>query len=167
MGLADLFRPKWKHSDVEVRASAVRELGSTETEVLRGIATTDVDAGVRRIAIKKLQDPMVLVEVARNEPDESLRQIASERANSLLVARATSDGDEQTAGEAMEQLSAEDRRFLEAWYLDETEPEKLAKRFGIAVGTVYSRRFKIQAKLTRAVKRLARPNRITQRIMRY
>jgi RNA polymerase sigma-70 factor (ECF subfamily) len=71
------------------------------------------------------------------------------------------------ASEAMEQLSEEDRRFLEAWYLDETEPEKLAKRFGIAVGTVYSRRFKIQAKLTRAVKRLARPNRITQRIMRY
>jgi RNA polymerase sigma-70 factor (ECF subfamily) len=71
------------------------------------------------------------------------------------------------ACQAVSQLNHEDRQFMQAWYVDGIEPEELAVMFGIAIGTVYSRRFKIQAKLTRAVKRLNRPDRITQRIMRY
>jgi len=70
------------------------------------------------------------------------------------------------AVQAMDQLNEEDRRFMQAWYLEGIEPEQLAVIFGIAIGTVYSRRFKIQAKLTHAIKRINRPDRITASFMR-
>lgn len=45
-------------------------------------------------------------------------------------------------------LKKEEQKFLQAWYIDRLEPDELADRFGIAVGTVYSRRFKLQQKIT-------------------
>jgi RNA polymerase sigma-70 factor (ECF subfamily) len=63
------------------------------------------------------------------------------------------------AVQAMEQLSQEERRFMKAWYVEDREPEELASDFNIAIGTVYSRRFKIQAKLAKAIRRLSRPRR--------
>jgi Domain of Unknown Function (DUF349) len=98
MGLADLFRAKWKHSDAEVRAAAVRELGADEAHVIITIAKSDADAGVRRIAIKKLDDPGVLGEIAVSDPDESLRQIAEEKASSILLS--TACGSDQAAASA-------------------------------------------------------------------
>jgi RNA polymerase sigma-70 factor (ECF subfamily) len=53
---------------------------------------------------------------------------------------------------AFEQLSPEERRFMEAWYVDDETPAHIAEDFGIAVGTVYTRRFKIQAKLIRSIR---------------
>ena len=63
----------------------------------------------------------------------------------------------ELAVKAMEQLSVEERRFMKAWYIEDREPEELASDFNIAIGTVYSRRFKIQAKLAKAVRRMSRP----------
>lgn len=60
------------------------------------------------------------------------------------------------ARQAMSQLDSDDRRFLEDWYSEENHPEVLARRYNITVGTVYSRRFKIQEKLVRSVRRLVR-----------
>jgi RNA polymerase sigma-70 factor (ECF subfamily) len=62
--------------------------------------------------------------------------------------------DQFLADQAIAELSSEDRQFMKAWYVEDLQPEELAHQFGIAVGTVYSRRFKIQAKLARAIKRL-------------
>ena len=62
----------------------------------------------------------------------------------------------ELATSAFEQLRADDKRFLEAWYVDDRIPEELADEFGIAVGTVYSRRFKIQEKMARFVSRMTR-----------
>jgi RNA polymerase sigma-70 factor (ECF subfamily) len=56
-------------------------------------------------------------------------------------------------------LRPQDRAFLEEWYCGERSPEELAADYGISVGTVYTRRFKIQAKLARAVSRVARGQR--------
>jgi RNA polymerase sigma-70 factor (ECF subfamily) len=70
------------------------------------------------------------------------------------------------AVQAMEQLSHEERRFMKAWYIEDREPEELASDFNIAIGTVYSRRFKIQAKLAKAIRRLSRPRRhVTRRTL--
>jgi len=111
MGFVDLFRrPKWKHSNAEVRATAVRELSPDQTDVLQGIAQDDKDAGVRRVAIKKLEDPTILTLIAERDPDESLRQIASEKASTLLIGAATSEQDEQTCREALDQIT--DQRAL-------------------------------------------------------
>ena len=62
---------------------------------------------------------------------------------------------------ALEELGSAARSFLEAWYTDGREPEPLAETFGISVGTVYSRRFKIQAKLSRSIRRLCKPTQRT------
>jgi len=110
MGFVDLFRAKWKHSDAEVRAAAVRDLSPDQIDVLQGIAQNDRDAGVRRIAIKKLEDPLILNHIAQQDPDESLRQLAAEKASALLVATATSDADTQASLDA--QARIDDQRAL-------------------------------------------------------
>ncbi|MGH7893829.1 MAG: DUF349 domain-containing protein [Candidatus Binatia bacterium] len=90
MDLIDRLRPRWRHPDPEVRASAVREMGEADHERLGTIATTDPDARVRRIAIKKLADPDILERLAVSEGDPGLRELATERARELLVAIAGS-----------------------------------------------------------------------------
>ena len=63
----------------------------------------------------------------------------------------------ELAGRAMRRLNHEDRRFMRAWYLDGHDGQELARQLGVAVATVYSRRFKIVAKLARSVEELERP----------
>jgi len=65
----------------------------------------------------------------------------------------------ELALQALAELSQEERRFMNAWYVEDRQPEELADEFNIAIGTVYSRRFKIQAKLAKAIGRLNNPRR--------
>ena len=62
MGIADFFRRKWKHSNPDVRAEAVRDLD--DIAILAQIVRQDEDVRVRRIALKKIVDEAVLSEVA-------------------------------------------------------------------------------------------------------
>lgn len=64
---------------------------------------------------------------------------------------------EALAQRAFDRLREDERRFLEAWYLDERDPEQLAAELGVALGTVYTRRFKLQEKLAKNIGRLSRP----------
>ncbi|HEX8952858.1 MAG TPA: DUF349 domain-containing protein, partial [Polyangia bacterium] len=93
MGFSDLFKPKWKHSNPEVRAEAVRALGDDEAALLATIALKDADARVRRIAVKRIADADVLSDVAAHDPDEGLRKAAIEKAEELLSSAAVA-GDE-------------------------------------------------------------------------
>jgi RNA polymerase sigma-70 factor (ECF subfamily) len=61
----------------------------------------------------------------------------------------------QLATRALNDLRREDRRFLEAWYLQGREPADLAAELGVTLTTVYTRRFKIQQKMARQVATLA------------
>ncbi|MGZ3442115.1 MAG: DUF349 domain-containing protein, partial [Polyangia bacterium] len=88
MGFTDLFKPKWKHSNPEVRADAVRALGEDQAALLATIARNDTDARVRRIAVKRIVDADVLTDVAAHDPDESLRKAAVEKAEEVLVSAA-------------------------------------------------------------------------------
>lgn len=94
MGFSDLFKPKWKHSNPEVRAEAVRALGDDEAALLAAIAKSDADARVRRIAVKRIVDADVLSEVAAHDPDESLRKAAIEKAEELLSSAAVAGDDD-------------------------------------------------------------------------
>ena len=102
MGLTDLFRPRHRHSNAAVRAEAVRQLGPDEAELVASIAREDRDASVRRIAIDKIEEPDVLVDIAQGETDRVLRDRANARAASLWVARATqsdlAEAEEAVAG---------------------------------------------------------------------
>jgi hypothetical protein len=75
MGLLEKLRPqpRWKHADPSVRAAAVYELGPEEGEALRSLAREDADARVRRAAVSRVDDPTVLGEIGRSDPDEDVR----------------------------------------------------------------------------------------------
>src|SRR6184192_2603434 len=83
MDILDRLRPRWRRSDPEVRAAAVREMGSRDQARLETIARSDPNARVRRIAIKKLEDPERLDGLAQGETDEDLRAFATERAREI------------------------------------------------------------------------------------
>src|SRR3989442_149095 len=91
MDILDRLRPRWRRSDPEVRAAAVREMGIRDQARLETIARSDPDARVRRIAIKKLEDPERLDGLAQGETDEDLRAFATERAREIRAAVASSD----------------------------------------------------------------------------
>jgi hypothetical protein len=75
MGILEKLRPqpRWKHADPGVRAAAVYELGPDEGEALRQLAREDTEARVRRAAVTRLSDILVLGDIARTDPDEDVR----------------------------------------------------------------------------------------------
>jgi Domain of Unknown Function (DUF349) len=100
MGIADFFRPKYRHSDVRVRTEAVRALTADDAVILLQIAKTDRDIGVRRIAMSKIDTPSVLADLAAEESERSLRDFAGERAAELWTQAACSD-DTDRANDAL------------------------------------------------------------------
>ncbi len=75
MGILEKLRPlpRWKHADPAVRAASVYDLGPDEAEALLALAREDAEARVRRAAVTRLDDPAVLGEIARTDPDEDVR----------------------------------------------------------------------------------------------
>ena len=55
---------------------------------------------------------------------------------------------------AIQDLPESDRQFLELYYDHEYEPEEIARRLGISVNTVYSRKNKVREKLRRLIEAL-------------
>jgi len=70
MGFSDLFKPKWKHSNPDVRADAVRSLGDDEAALLANIARSDADARVRRIATSSRRGANVALIAVSPEPTQ-------------------------------------------------------------------------------------------------
>ena len=75
MGILEKLRPqpRWKHTDPAVRAAAVYELGPDETEPLHALAREDAEPRVRRAAVTRVDDPSVLADIAKTDPDEDVR----------------------------------------------------------------------------------------------
>jgi hypothetical protein len=78
MALKDLFRPKWKHSDPEVRLDAV--ISMTDQGLLAEIAKTDEWYKVREAAVGQISDGQVLTTLARSN-DKSVRWAVCENPN--------------------------------------------------------------------------------------
>jgi hypothetical protein len=107
MGFFDLFRPKWKHSNADVRAEAVKQMTADDVAVLSQIVRADKDARVRRLALKKIADPTLLGEIAETDPDEALRADAAEKAGELLLSTAIGEGDQAASLEALGRIKNE------------------------------------------------------------
>lgn len=107
MSFLDFFRPRWRHSDIEVRSEAVRQLGADDLPLLAKIVRQDVDARVRKIALKKIDDPALLGELAANDPDETLRKAAAEKASELLIATAVKGADPAQSLAALDQIKGD------------------------------------------------------------
>ena len=101
MSLLDRLRPKWQNTDPDVRAEAVRHLGKDEVELLTAVAQGDTDPRVRRIAVKKLESPRLLLEIAESDEDESLAAFARRRASHLLIEIACDERDLEESKRAL------------------------------------------------------------------
>jgi hypothetical protein len=101
MSVLNRLRPKWQNTDPEVRAEAVRHLGKDEVELLTAVAQGDTDRRVRRIAVKKLASPRLLLGIAENDEDESLAAFARRRASGLLIEIACDERDLEESKRAL------------------------------------------------------------------
>jgi RNA polymerase sigma-70 factor (ECF subfamily) len=61
------------------------------------------------------------------------------------------------AARALRQLSSKDRSFFMACFHEERSPAELAEELGVSLNTIYSRKFKLRAKLIRIVEELCTP----------
>jgi RNA polymerase sigma factor (sigma-70 family) len=86
--------------------------------------------------------------------DETLEDVVSLQADS---ARDDVEWREQAAlaQAALNRLSGQDREFVLWCFHDEQSPEEMARALGVSTNTVYSRKFKVRAKLQRLVADLA------------
>ncbi len=107
MALADLFRPKWKHSDVSVRTNAVKAMDPSDVATLMQIARDDPDEAVRTLAIRKIEDPELLAELAEGDLEDPLRELAQERMSSHWVTMTLEEPDLDAALEALDKVTDE------------------------------------------------------------
>ena len=86
--LANLFKPKWSHPDPEVRARAADKLDPSQPRqhlTLKGLALQDTSPDVRRVAITRLTDPEILMQILDQEQDSALREVSGERFCELFL----------------------------------------------------------------------------------
>ncbi len=100
MALADLFRPKYKHSKSEVRAAAVAAMDKDDIELLIEVARQDRDSAIRKTAIDKIADPDTLADLASSQDDAKLREYTQSLAVDIWVAKAIHGEDEEIASES-------------------------------------------------------------------
>jgi len=101
MGITDLFRPSWKHSDAAVRAKAVRAMDGDDEPLLLQIAESDDDRAIRELATSKINDADALDALAGRCGGDPLAGQARERASSLRIALAVQGEDEVAAANAL------------------------------------------------------------------
>ena len=112
MGLGDLFKPKYKHSDWKIRLEAVKKIDNQK--ILLDIAKNDPESEVRKEAINKIEiqnidDDSVLVDIAKNDSNGFVRRRAVEKIadESVLVDIAKNDSDEFVRRNAVEKIADE------------------------------------------------------------
>lgn len=84
MVFSSLFKPKWQHRDPQIRRQAVQDLPESEREVLLQIARNDADSTVRQAATRRVSDLEVLHTIAIQDADNAARELAQQRYLRLL-----------------------------------------------------------------------------------
>jgi RNA polymerase sigma-70 factor (ECF subfamily) len=114
------------------------------------IATNSAHDALRRRAPTEVWTATALDDTAPVPPLQSEAQLASETLEAEDEARALRA--------AIAELSPSDRLFMDYYYVQELEPEVIARLMAISVNTVYSRKNKIREKLRMIVSK-AQPGR--------
>lgn len=65
MGFFDILKPKWKHSNIDVRRGAITKL--EDQSILSEIAKTDPDEEIRNEAIKRIDNPSIIAEILHKD----------------------------------------------------------------------------------------------------
>ena len=86
--LKSFLKPEWQHKKADVRKQALRSLDAQKSQdlpVIEQLALGDLDASVRRLAVKRLLDLDKLLQIASNDADNSVCQAATARFNNLFA----------------------------------------------------------------------------------
>ena len=120
MILSRFLKPKWQHTDPDTRKQAVRELDNTNP-TLHELARQDPDPTVRRAALERLGDLDLLSRIACDDGDAGVRTAAQERYRALLAGQAA---DGPALADRLERLQREPDAALTAYLLHHAaEPE--------------------------------------------
>jgi len=105
MALMDIFRPKWKNSDQEVRKAAIEQL--TDQAILAEIAKTDKECAVCQVAVKRLTDQALLAEIVKTNKKSEVREAAVEKISdqALLAEIARTDRDMYVCVKALQRMT--------------------------------------------------------------
>ena len=76
MGLRDIFKPSWKHKNPEVRRAAIAKL--KDELIIHRMVLDDEDHSVRKAALERITDPWRLSGIIRETKDSDLRDLAWE-----------------------------------------------------------------------------------------
>ena len=79
----EIFKPKWKHKDKNIRMKAVEEL--VDTADLLSVAKYDTDTTIRRIAINKLKDKSEIEKLISSEENYENRMVLAEKIENQSV----------------------------------------------------------------------------------
>jgi hypothetical protein len=127
MGFLDLLKPKWEHSDIEVRKAAVEALSDQSIlEILSEIALNDTDCNVRAYAVLRLTDSNILTKITETDKDWQARKFAYSKLGKeqeALRETVIHSGDKEECKSAIKKIT--DQSVL-------TEIVKLAKSAEIA-----------------------------------
>jgi exonuclease SbcC len=99
MILSRFLKPKWQHADPATRQQAVQGLENTDP-TLSELARQDPDPSVRRAALERLGDLDLLQRLAREDADASVQAAATARYRALLAGQTTGP----TLAERLERL---------------------------------------------------------------
>jgi RNA polymerase sigma-70 factor, ECF subfamily len=133
----------------EIHATLVLELLANDKRKLRSfepgrgarlgtwlgmLATHAAYDFLRRLRREPRADDLEALEsLCAETPDPSDQTLLHERA--------------RLVGDIVAQLSQRDREFVRLYYSEDLEPEEIARRMGISVKTVYTRKHKLQGRL--------------------
>jgi hypothetical protein len=106
-----LVPPKWRHRNPAIRAEAVNLL-KTDDPNLAQVILIYSDAGIRRIAARRLENVDQLFTVVDNDQDESVRSAAKRRIWQLLAGEEGSVPEEETAKILNQQKDPELAEYL-------------------------------------------------------
>jgi Domain of Unknown Function (DUF349) len=105
MRLKDYFGPKWRHSDPEIRLTAVEALNDSDLATLREVVESDADPKVRLAALGKIIDEDTLAKVASANSDEAVRLAATRRLQNFYFGGILAAHDEHQALPLLEKLT--------------------------------------------------------------
>lgn len=110
MLFTNLFAPKWKHTKAEVRRQALQSLDEAAPEsqrILAEVAKTDAQGSLRQLAIRRLQDPGVLLgllrDAAQGEVHEAVAQRLAQLISGVVVSALTPEQRREILGQIQEQ----------------------------------------------------------------
>ena len=104
-------KPKWQHSDPEVRRQAVQSIPATDQDTLAQIARDDADPAVRRQACRRLTRLDLLRELSTRDPDAGVRELTAAHFRHLLCSRDPGSPPVEACIAQLAQI--EDQRLLE------------------------------------------------------